>query len=177
MTEVWLRNNRRVLLVAVAAVLMAGHVGLIFALDLPRADLGVAPRAAGWALVALATFGLAALLRALRRPRIVREDDELLLYLRRGAPIRVPLEVVECFFMGQAPSGLAGADEERTKTRTVVVRFASRATDWAERDVAPRLAAWRDGYIAIRGTWCEPLYINVVNSLNHRLADVQRANR
>ncbi len=175
MTEVWLRNNRRVLLVAGVAVLAPGIFALVFALDLPRTGMGPALRAAAWLLVVLAAVGLAALLRALRRPRIARQNDVLLLYLLRGAPIRLPLEIVECFFLGQAPSMLAGVDDERAKTRTVVIRLATRATDWAEREVAPTLGAWRDGYIAIRGTWCEPLDINVVNQLNRRLAEVTRA--
>ncbi len=37
--------------------------------------------------------------------------------------------------------------------------------------------AWCSGYITIRGTWCEPLNVPLVNRLNQRLADVTRARR
>ena len=35
----------------------------------------------------------------------------------------------------------------------------------------------RDGYITLRGLWCEPLSHERVNTLNHRLAAAHRAVR
>ncbi len=109
-----------------------------------------------------------------RQPRLAFEPGHLLVYLRSGRPYRVPIEIVECLFLGQAPSRLPSKRHESTKTATVVVRLAERAESWRERDVKPALGSWRDGYITILGTWCEPLDRDLVNRLNQRLAEVRR---
>ena len=100
----------------------------------------------------------------------------MLFNLRNGSPIRVPLDVVEAFLMGQGSAMMSGRHRTREAT-TVVVRLAEVASDWARVDVHPRLASWCDGYITIRGTWCEPLDVGVVNRLNQQLADAKSNGR
>jgi len=82
--------------------------------------------------------------------------------------------VVECFFLGQAASMLPGRGHQQTRVAAVVVRLAESAEDWKQRDVKPALGSWCDGYITIRGTWCEPLSVDVINRLNHLLADATK---
>jgi hypothetical protein len=112
-----------------------------------------------------------------QRPRLAYESGCLLVYLRPGPPFRVPVEHVEAFLLGQGPSWLPGEKHRRTETVTLVVRLAEKAEEWSHRDGDPRLGSWCDGYITIRGTWCQPLTLDVVVRLNRRLADVQRTFR
>jgi hypothetical protein len=101
------------------------------------------------------------------------ERGELLVFLRSDGPIRVPLSIVEGFLIGQGPSFLPGKRLEQLEASTVVIRLAERATEWAKVDVEPRLGYWCGHYITIRGAWCEPLSVDLVNRLNARLAEVQ----
>jgi hypothetical protein len=112
------------------------------------------------------------------QPRLAYGDEQLLVYLRAGKPRSIPIEVVECFFLGQAPSllGRASSDVDEP-TSTVVVRLAESAAAWKQFDVNARLGRWCDGYITIRGTWCEPITVDLLKSLNHRLAVVHRMQR
>jgi hypothetical protein len=91
-----------------------------------------------------------------------------------GAPLEVPLDVVEAFFQGTGPSMLPGDRVRPRKTANVVIRLADRASDVHHRDVTPALGEWRDGYITIRGTWCEPVTEELLRKLNARLADAKR---
>src|SRR5687767_2084645 len=95
MTEVWLRSNRRVLLMAMVPVLALGIVGGL----LVMADSGAA-RAVGWVLASLSVALVGVLLRQLRQARIAFRDGEVLFSLRAGTPVAVPVEVVEAFFLG-----------------------------------------------------------------------------
>ena len=63
---------------------------------------------------------------------------------------------------------------QQTETAAVVIRLAESASAWSHREVKPALGKWCEGYITIRGTWCERLDIAKVNRLNQRLAEVQR---
>ena len=116
------------------------------------------------------------------RPRVAYQQGELLLFLRTRRPIHLPVSVVECFFLGQTDSMLAAArdaesGEEVAKTRAIVVRLAEAATDWHQRDVRPELGRWCDGYITIRGTWCEPMGPVLVKKMNSQLAAIHRQQR
>ena len=129
-------------------------------------------RVTGLVLAVLSAAQIVQLLRQMRRPRMAYRAGELLLWLRGAAPIHVPIEVVECFWLGQAPSLLPGKRHEHTEAAAIVIRLAERAAEWRHQDVRPQLGAWCEGYVTIRGTWCEPLSIDVVNRLNRRLAEV-----
>jgi hypothetical protein len=87
----------------------------------------------------------------------------------------MPIEVVECFLLGQAPTMLPGKSQEHAETASVVIRLNERAADWAHRDVRPALGKWCEGYITLRGTWCEPLSVPLINRLNARLAEAHAA--
>jgi hypothetical protein len=113
------------------------------------------------------------LIRHLRRPRISYDNGHVHFYLRSGLPIDVPVEVVEAFFLGQGvaklPVGLSRQDE----TVNLVVRLSQRSTQWARQEVKPALGNWCEGYVTIRGTWCEPLGSELIRRLNRRLKEVK----
>ena len=56
----------------------------------------------------------------------------------------------------------------------VIVRLAESASDWKHRDVRPAIGHWCEGYITLRGSWCEPITPALMKRLNHRLAEVHR---
>ena len=182
MRECWLRPNRRVLVVAIAILILVALAVSALVVFLWRQD-------AHWALGSILT--LLAVLIWIRvvllivhvcQPRVAYQQEEVLLFLRAGRPIRVPVDVVECFFLGQTETMLATprreeATEEEIKTRSVVVRLAEAATDWHQREIRPELGRWCDGYITIRGTWCEPMGPVLVKKMNSQLAAVHRQQR
>jgi len=56
----------------------------------------------------------------------------------------------------------------------VIVRLAEAAEEWKHRDVRPALGEWCEGYITIRGSWCERITPELMRRMNGRLADVKR---
>lgn len=109
-----------------------------------------------------------------RLPRLAYRDGCLLLYLRSLDPIWLPVDVVECFFLGQASTKMGKHAAEDVEASTVVLRLAEKAGDWHQREVKSLLGRWCDGYITIHGAWCEPLSVQRVNELNHKLSEVKR---
>ena len=179
MPEVWLRTNRRAL--AVAMIL----VGLVLALTLGSIPAGVF--LGGLPPGAQATFAISMLLlsaipalvlfqlaRALKQPRLAYSDGELLVYLEPQTPTRVPIDNVECFFLGQGPSELPKLKGREPETQNVIVRLAESAAEWKHRDVRPAIGHWCEGYITLRGSWCEPITPALMKRLNHRLAEIHR---
>jgi hypothetical protein len=173
--EIWLRTNVRAVLFGTLLPLVVGLAGLVFSLGVPGREPATWMRALGIGLIVVAGITIVLLLLQLRQPRLAYCDGRLLVWLRSGAPIRVPIGAVECFWLGHAASLLPGKRNERTETQTIVIRIADKAVEWRQQEVKPQLGAWCDGYITIRGTWCEPLNIDVVNRLNRRLAEVTTA--
>ena len=175
MQEVWLKPNTRALklgLIFPSLVLLVGAtlLALVWRERLPAAILVV-----GGVLALVGALGIVGIARELRRPRLAYRDGEVLAYLRGGGPIRIPIEIVEGFLIGQAPSLLPGGYHERYETTTFILRLAESAEEWSHREVKPSLGRWCDGYVTIRGTWCEPLSVDLARRLNQRLADVQSA--
>jgi hypothetical protein len=170
--QTWLKPNRRALFIIGIAwlMLMGGGMWLVL-----RTDQQTLWQLVGWMVGAGGAMGVVRTLRALRQPRVAYANAELLLYLRGRNPIRLPIDVVECFFFGQGPSGVRdqplGSDLE---SRNVVVRLAERAAEWHHGPVKRGLGHWCDGYITITGTWCEPISPDVVGVMNHELAEVKR---
>jgi len=152
-------------------------VAIILALGVLGWPVAVWVRAVAGVVFFAAVGWLALLARQWRQPRLAYANGELLVYLRRGGPLHVPLDVVECFLLGQADSFLPGQRNRPSETSTVVVRLAERAEAWQHIEVEPTLGSWCDGHIVIRGTWCEPIGLDVVNRLNRRLGQVRRARR
>ncbi len=167
-TEIWMRGNRRLLYIATfgLVLLLATLLGLGFVSNAEWV------RGVAIGLSAAALFVATPLLWYLARPRLVRRGDELLLNVRFGPPQRVPLDFVEGFLLGQGPAFLPGESLDNAETTTVVIRLADRAEDFRRRQTHPVLASWCDGYVTLRGTWCEPISLATVEQLNARLAEL-----
>jgi hypothetical protein len=173
--EVWLRTNVRPLLVTLIIALVFAVAGISAIAISDRFWFGLGLKIVGWiTLVVSALFALM-LAYQMTLPRLVYRDGELLVYLASSQPARVPIELVELFFAGQGVSTLPASTELPTKSRTVVIRLAEAATEWHFREVKPAWGEWREGYVIIRGTWCEPLTTDVLKSLNRRLREVHQA--
>jgi hypothetical protein len=179
MPEVWLRTNRRALALGMivlglllAATLSAIPLGIVLA-EIPPASRSLF--AASLMIVsAVPAWLLWQLARALVQPRLAYAPGELLVYLEPHAPTRIPIEIVECFFLGQGPSELPKLKGQEPQTQNVIIRLAESATDWKHRDVRPSIGHWCEGYITLRGSWCEPITPALMKRLNHRLAEIHR---
>lgn len=170
MKEIWLQSNRRALSLGMILPSTWMGVGLLM-LFWPR---GQQPTAlwiwlVGLLLIVSGGLLVAGLLMNLSRPRIAYDEGNILFYLQGNVPIAIPLETVEAFFLGQGPALLRGENESKSRTVNLVARLSQRETDWANRKVNRSLGVWADGYVRIRGTWCEPLNLGVVKRLNKRL--------
>lgn len=173
MREIWLRNNARAVWFMAFPPLAAA---LIFSL-VATGPLGTAYlwlRIVGSVLAALAVLLLLSAVWQARRPRLAYETGFLLVYLRPQKPWRVPIGEVEGFLLGQGPSFLPGKRYAKAEVATLVVRLADRAEEWARIEIDPRLGTWCGHYITIRGTWCEPLSVDLANRLNARLAELKQ---
>ncbi len=167
----WLRANPR----PGAACLGAGV--LVAALVAVAVRPWDAPRhVPGWILVIAPLVIGAAACAASGRPRLVRRADAVLVRL---APLRretVPLEAVECFFLGsRLEPSRAGDTAAGARVRTLVMRLAERATTLARRPTLPAWGTWNEGSVTFDGRWCEPLSIDLVRRLNRELAAAKRA--
>jgi hypothetical protein len=174
--EVWLRTNRRALLLVafVPALMVVGGLALMtsFWSGEPRWPFWL-----GAVLVVLPAILCGLLFWQLGRPRLAFQNDALYVALGTAAPYRVPIEHVEVFFLGQGPTMLQGMPEDRFSTSNIVVRLAESAQAWKQRPVHPLLGHWCEGYIIIRGTWCEPITPQRMRELNQRLLQVHRQRR
>ncbi len=172
-TEVWLSPNRRIYAVA-SVILGIVTLGLaIFAfLGVWLPNYWLAAIAGALTIVSAWTCGI--LLYAMRRPRLAYGDDQLWVYLDPQDPVGVPIEIVECFFLGQGPSFLPPVQGKEQETQNIIVRLAESAVDWKHREVPDRFGHWCEGYITIRGAWCEPITRDRMQELNRRLAEVHR---
>ena len=175
--EVWLRPNRRIL--ALGIVILA--LPLVGAVSMILISRQIAVTTLGWTIGALTVLLLAFAIRAISRPRLAYDKGCLLVYLSSARPHRVPIELVECFFLGQGPSLLPAptlsGENDSPESSTIVVRLAESAEDWKHVEVRPSLGLWCDGYITIRGTWCEPINADRMKQLNHRLVETHRQQR
>lgn len=184
--EIWLRGNVRPVLVAVAASLISS--GLILGVMLTfKAPL--------WAVVAVSVFlvagGLTTLALAFEssRPRLRRRGNVLEVRLAPWHRDEVPLEVMECFFLGSSPVGkhpstssCGSASEEHDESTgapprrrgTLAIRLAERATDYSQRAVSLPWGGWARGTIVVDGLWCEPLSPDLIRELTRRLVAAKR---
>lgn len=171
MRHVWLKANRR--LAAVAAVtgllcVVAGGLSALFgATEGPAGIIAGACLGVGTALCLVAAGGCL-------RPRLAYDGRHLVAYLTAWRPYRIPIELVEVFFMGQTESKLPGRRGSEWDSRSVVVRLSQSGRQWHGQPVAARLGEWFGGYIIIRGIWCEPITKDKVENLNRELIAAQR---
>jgi hypothetical protein len=170
MAVVWLRTNTRAHWLSMIPPAVVGLAGL----GLAWPDWGENRwlNLVGWVIAVISFVSVVALAWRLRRPRLAYEDGRLLVFLRHGPPIGVPIDAIDCFLLGQGPTLLPGHHD--AKTLNVIVRLSETAADWAQREVAPELGSWCDGQIIVRGTWCEPLDVELVKRLNTQLAQATR---
>lgn len=171
---VWLRANPRpgIVVAAVATVI----VGLLVLLGFLARTW---QRQAGWGawlsggLVAVAGAG-GVLVSS--RPRIVLDGGHVVVRLRPTGAVSVPLDVVECFFLGSRleppPPGDHRTGGERV--RTLVMRIAERAVEFADRPTLTPWGRWEEGSVTFDGRWCEPLSVDLVRRLNRELAAAKR---
>ncbi len=170
--EVWLKSNRRAMafgLILPAAVALSGWSLIAYS----EADTRLLDWL-GWGLIVLGALMCGTLIHLMRMPRLAYDSGSLLVFLESGVPRRVPIELVEVFFLGQdaGTMGMPRADE--VEVATIVVRLAERAEEWHDRDVKRALGRWCDGYIIINGTWCEPIQRELMERMNKRLVEVHR---
>ncbi len=153
---------------------VALFVGLLLASGIWEWNSTTWMRGFGAALILLALLALTTLAMQLKQPRLAFAQQALRFYLRPQGPICVPIEFVEGFLLGRAPSGLPNKAASLDETTTIVVRLAERATEWERIEVDRSLGTWCGHYVTIRGTWCEPLSVDLVNRLNARLHEVKQ---
>ncbi len=170
MPEIWLRPNRRVLLLAAIPVLILGVLGWLQM----RSDASPLPTWLGTATLIGAGVLLIGLIRQIIQPRIAYREGSVLFYLKSGGPIAVPLDVVEAFFQGESLAHLPGEARHHAKSVNLIARLSQRETDWHQRDVKKALGQWTEGYVTVRGPWCEPIDTEVIRRLNRRLTEVKR---
>lgn len=170
MPECWIRSNQR--LIVVGSILP--FLALLVAVGLASSPAPVVLRWIG-GLIALAVVMVwAGLVVETCRPRVQYADGKLLLYLRGRNPISVPIDAVECFFLGQGPTGIGSGELSEAEASNIVVRLAERDTEWHRREIKPALGRWCDGYITLHGAWCEPIDGKLVTDLNSKLAALKR---
>jgi hypothetical protein len=171
MRETWLNTNRRAILFGCVPPLAVVTGGAWLAIGTSR-ESGHPWRWLGVILLLMGLGTIATLIRQLRRPRIAFQNGLVLFYLRSGPPIAIPVKVVEAFFAGQSPAHLPGMMKQ-PQSVNLIARLSQRHTEWAQQTVKPALGKWSDGYVTIRGTWCEPLEAELIRRLNRRLKEVK----
>ena len=170
MAEILLRPNLRAIYLGMTLPAALAVAGLVVALGPWSAALWV--RGIGWAMAAVGGLLLVLLLLQSRQPRLAYEARQLLVYLRSGAPIRLPIENVQCAFLGSGTTRISAPSRREIRTSNLIIRLEEKATEWADVEVKPALGKWAEGYITIHGAWCEPLTFEVVEHLNIRLHDL-----
>src|SRR5262245_55176337 len=115
MREVWLRTNRRALAMGMIlpGLILGGTAGgLAWSV---RTGQHWAVSLAFFSGTMLALWMLGELVYALAQPRLAFDQGQLLVFLEPTKPTSVPIDIVECFFLGQGPSELprlAGREPE-----------------------------------------------------------------
>ena len=172
-SEVWLLPNRRIYALGLIAMSLFGVNLLAVAAITAMWHWYVAAGASVvWAVVSFWMAGT--FVMAMRRPRLAYGDEQLWVFLDPREPVRVPIEIVECFFLGQGPSFVTSGTKKEAETQNIIVRLAESAVDWKHRDVPDKYGHWCEGYITLRGAWCEPITKDRMAALNRRLAEVHR---
>ena len=170
MTEVWLRPNRRVLILAMLPLAILHVISIV----IYRGDGQWMPNWLGIIGIGITAGLLLGLIREVLKPRIAYQEGHVLFNLKSGSPIAVPLHVVEAFFQGESKAHLPGKNRHQAKSVNLIARLSQRETDWQRRDIKPALGQWKEGYITVHGTWCEPIDTDVIRRLNRRITELTR---
>lgn len=181
MAETWLQANKRAMavpIIAAFALEAVAFAGIVFVFLNSEPGSAAADSPLFWVLIAVAVAASligAAFLIISRIPRISYDAGRVKFFVRFGPPVEVPVEQVEAFLIGRGPIFFTDDRRETKETTTLLVRIAERAHEYHNVQTAPLLAAWCGNQATIRGTWTEPLGIELVNRLNQRLHDVKQA--
>ena len=177
MLEILLRSNARIATLLAAGAVVVLALGIVMVAFFQPSILA---RLGGWTLVAGGAVCWCATVWMARRPRLAYRDGQVLVFLHAGRPFQVPIDVVEVFFLGQGPvadDDCGSAARAKMVAANVVIRLAEAATEWHQRDVNKTLGLWEEGYITIRGLWCEPVDGEVVKRMNRWLVATKRKQR
>jgi hypothetical protein len=169
--EIWVGPNRRALGFGMVLPALVMALGLWLTIK-----GGMGWRVAGTATCIFAAVVFWLLMREWFRPRVAYHSGHVEFYLRAGEPDAVPVEFVEAFFLGHGSAMLPAKKHSNAESVTLVARLSRRAEEWAHVEVKPQLGKWCDGYVTIRGTWCEPLTVKLVERLNRSLYGAERDN-
>jgi hypothetical protein len=174
--EIWLRGNQRLMLAGMAVPFLIALGSALF--------MGLSFFAGSFSTT-LFVLGIVAIVAALimggliawvgRLPRVAYDalERKVVLYLPGPTPYRIPLDIVECFFLGSGITQLPGQSTRDVQTKNIVVRLAERADDWHRRDLTLSIGKWCEGYITIRGLYCEPFDVETIKRLNTLLHQAQ----
>jgi len=161
-----------------AAVMACVCVGLLASVRWASDPPGILTVRLIWGFCGLAAVTMSLLLTAAASARLERVGDALRVRLSPFRVHDVPLELVECFFLGSEPLKPPGSvpdDRPSQRVGTLVIRLAERAVDWRERPTLAEWGSWREGNIVCDGRWCEPLSADLVRTLTRRLVDAKRS--
>jgi hypothetical protein len=177
-TEIWLRGNQRLLLMGLVApgmVLLGSVVMIVLSFFLSAVSTLLLVMGIVGVGLALSIAGLITWVG--RLPRVAYDANEraVVMYLPGPKPYAVPLDIVECFFLGSGITQIPGQPSRDVQTKNIVVRLAERAEAWHRRDLTLAIGKWCEGYVTIRGLFCEPLDIEVVKRMNTLLHQAQQA--
>jgi hypothetical protein len=175
--EVWLKTNRRALLLGLVLPVVVSAIGLGGLIWATRSGQHWGLQVVMLLVAAVGLWMVGELAFALTRPRVGYEEGDLLVFLEPGRATRVPINIVEVFFLGQGPGGLPKLKGREPETQNVIIRLAESATDWKHREIKPALGQWCEGYITIRGSWCEPITPGLMRELNRKLGEAKTATR
>src|SRR5437016_13714119 len=99
--EVWLRPNRRAMLLGMILPLLFAFLAIGAAAYSVAAGFSLWWGVVGSLLAAFGLYLIASLAFSLSVPRLAYEDGDLLVFVVSREPVRVPIDVVEVFFVGQ----------------------------------------------------------------------------
>lgn len=165
----WLRANPRPALVLALPLALCGAALAALGMGYPLGAGRIFLLASGMAALLIAAVTATLTLR----PRLRQQGDRLRFQVRWLGAEEVPLEAVEGFLLGtgELPVSVGGRPVEAA---TLVVKLADAELPWADRPTNRMLAQWCDHYVRVRGVFCEPLSVRLVEGLNARLAEARR---
>jgi hypothetical protein len=187
--EVWLRGNMRPVLLAAGASVLSGGL-ILAALVVFQAPVWLVVTVS--VLLAVGTATTVAVAVESARPRLARRGNQLLVRLAPWQLEAVPLEVLECFFLGSSPVGshpatsacgesktsaeedAAPSDQPTRRRGTLAIRLAERSVVYVQRSASLPWGGWARGTIVVDGLWCEPLSAALVRDLTSRLVAAKR---
>jgi hypothetical protein len=170
--DVWLQGNRRLIYPMFVLPILLAILGItLIALTWDRY---IWLSAVGVLIIAVSVLLSISIMFYAYTMRIACDGKNLLLYIQESKPVAVPLEIVECFFLGSGITAMPGSPNREIQTKNIVVRIAERATDWAHRDMPLEVGKWCEGHVTIRGLYCEPLTVDKVQELNVKLYEAHQ---